>query len=128
MSSFKTATGKSIQSAFDAYHELNPQVYTEVKRLALTAIRRGRKKISFKLIVNVIRWERFIDTEEPTTVTVDGEKVAFKINDAYSSRYARLFAEEHPEHVEKIEFRELRSERGSKLAFDVEGRTGTSGS
>lgn len=110
MSTFKHATGRSITEAFDTYHQLNPHVYSEVKKLALAAIEKGRKKISFKLIINVIRWERFMQTDEPTSVNVDGQLVAFKINDAYSSRFARLFAQEFPQHVNKIHFRELRSE------------------
>ena len=49
-------------------------------------------------------------TEEPTVFNLDGTLVAFKINDAYSSRYARLFVADFPQHADKIEFRELRSE------------------
>lgn len=110
MSTYKNTTGRSITDAFNAYHALNPHVYDEVKKLALAAINKGRQKISFKLIINVIRWERFMRTEEPTVFNLDGTLVAFKINDAYSSRYARLFVADFPQHADKIEFRELRSE------------------
>ena len=106
---FKTNTGLSIQDAFDKYHSENPNVYEQFKRLALTAINKGKKKISFKMLLNVVRWEVFIQTSEPTLFDLDGKLTKFKINDAYSSRYARLFIKDYPEHEDKIEFRELRA-------------------
>ena len=109
--SFAKNTGKTIQQAFELYHSLNPKVYEEFKTLAFAAINKGKKKISFKMILNVIRWERFLSTEEPTTVILDDNEpaVKFKINDAYGSRYARLFIKDFPQHEDKIELRELRS-------------------
>lgn len=103
---YKQAT---IENAFNLYHRANPAVYVEFKNLALRAISLGRKQISAKMICNVIRWEKFIQTEEPTLWNQDGVLVKFKLNDAYTSRYARLFAEEYPEHADKLEMRELRS-------------------
>lgn len=107
---FRENTGKTIQQAFEQYHKLNPHVYNKFKELALKAINKGRKKISFKLIMNVIRWEHFMVTEEPTLFNDKGVLVKFRINDAYGSRYARMFATDFPEHENKINFRELRSE------------------
>lgn len=108
MSSYKQATGKSIQEAFEIYHTANPKVYNELKRMALQAINKGKSKISFKLITNVLRWEIFMKTEEKQSVQIEGKKVTFKINDAYHSRYARLFADEYPDHKGKVDFRALR--------------------
>jgi len=109
MGNFREASGLTIQQAFNQYHKLNPKVYDQFKRLAFQAIDKGKKKISFKAILNVIRWEVFIQTDEPTLFDIAGETVKFKINDAYSSRYARLFIKENPEHKDKIEIRNLRS-------------------
>ncbi len=106
---FKKLTGKTIQQAFDEYHQNNPKVYDKFKELANVAIKKGKKKISFKLILNVIRWDHFMNVNEQTDVFLDNEYRKFKINDAYASRYARLFIGEFPEHEEKIELRELRS-------------------
>lgn len=106
---FHSATGKSIQQAFDDYHKNNPKVYEKFKELSLNAIKKGKKKISFKLILNVIRWEHFMNVNEQTDVFLNNELRKFKINDAYASRYARMFINEFPEHSEKIELRELRS-------------------
>lgn len=76
---------------------------------AFKAIDSGKKKISFKMIMNVIRWEIFLKVEEPTLFSIDGKVVKFKINDAYGSRYARMFIDEHPKHSDKIELRRLRA-------------------
>jgi hypothetical protein len=106
---YEQTTGKTIQQAFVEYHNANPSIYVEFEKMALRAIGAGKKKISFKMIMNVIRWEKFIQTEEPTLFTLNNEVVKFKINDAYGSRYARMFAQKYPEHVDKIELRCLRS-------------------
>lgn len=106
---FKQNTGVTIQEAFESFHKLNPRVYEEFKILAFKAINAGKKKISFKMIMNVIRWNVYLKTEDYNLFNQDGVQIKFKINDAYGSRYARLFADDYPEHISKIEFRELRS-------------------
>ena len=106
---FKSNTGTTIQEAFNQYHRLNPEIYEEFKTQAKKAINLGRSKISFKAILNWIRWNKYIEVQEPTLFNQEGVRRKFKINDAYSSRYARLFAEEYPEYENKIDFRELRS-------------------
>lgn len=106
---FKENTGKDIQAAFEEYHETNPDVYKHFKRLAFKAIGIGKKRISSKMILNVIRWEVFLSTKELTLFDNGKDLVTFKINDAYTSRYARMFANDFPEHEDKLEFRELRS-------------------
>lgn len=106
---FEQNTGKSIQQAFEEYHKLNPQVYKEFEKRAFEAIKKGKTKISFKLILNVIRWEKYMQTVEPTLFNQNGDQIKFKINDAYGSRYARMFIQNHPKHADKIELRELRA-------------------
>ncbi len=106
---FQENTGQTIQDAFRMFDKDNPAVYSHFKRLALTAIALGKKKISSKMIINVIRWEVFIETTEKTLFTdAEGDK-AFKINDAYTSRYARKFIQDFPDHKDKFELREIRS-------------------
>lgn len=106
---FQENTGKSIQEAFELYDSANPSVYEHFKKLAFELIRAGKKKISFKLILNRIRWDVYVQTEEPTLFNQKGEKVKFKINDAYSSRYARKFVSDFPEHENIVELRNLRA-------------------
>jgi len=107
---FQNSTGKTIQQAFEKFHADNPLVYEHFIRLALKAIYAGKKKISFKMILNVIRWEVFLETKEETLFEHKGTKHMFKINDAYSSRYARLFVDNYPQHIDKVEMREIRSQ------------------
>jgi hypothetical protein len=106
---FRENTGKTIQTAFEDFHKKNPKVYEMFKKYALEAIKKGKKKISFKLIMNVIRWEVFMVTDEPTLFNNKGQQTKFKINDAYGSRYARLFVADYPQYKGKIELRSLRS-------------------
>lgn len=100
MSSYKITTGKSIDEAFVEFHAKNPQVYHYFKKFVNDVLARGKKITSSKLIINRIRWEIWIEstgTEE------------FKINDAFTSRYARLYAKEYPKYEDIFKFRELRS-------------------
>src|SRR5688572_9960336 len=105
---FIQLSGSTIQQAFEEFHKSNPLVYTHFKRLAFKAINSGKKKISSKLICNVIRWEVYLNTQEPTLFDIEGVATPFKINDAYTAHYARLFMDEYPEHSDKFETRKLR--------------------
>jgi hypothetical protein len=105
MASYQKQTGRTIQEAFEKFHTKNPKIYDLFKKFALQIIekRRGKpnKKTSAKLIINRIRWEIYVET-----VSDDG----YRINDAWSSRYARMFAEQYPEHADLFNFRLLRSQ------------------
>lgn len=105
MASYQRQTGKTIQEAFDKFHEKNPKIYELFKKFALQIIekRKGKnnKKTSAKLIINRIRWEIYVET-----INDDG----YRINDAWSSRYARKFADDYPEHADLFNFRLLRAE------------------
>lgn len=102
MTTFKEVNGKSIKESWWEYHQKNRQVFKLFEELAFKAIDKGKKKLSAKLIINVIRWEHYLNTEDET---------GFKINDAYSAYYGRLFIHLHPEHKDIFNFRELRSEQ-----------------
>jgi len=109
---FKDNTGKSIQAAFEEYHKTNPKVYAAFCRMAFKAIKLDKKKISFKLMGNVIRWHYFIKPRpvDKNQITMPGDTIRnFKLNDAYLSRYARLFIKEFPDFAPYIEMRELRA-------------------
>jgi len=109
---FADNTGKTIQQAFEEFHTTHPKVYMHFCRLAFIAIRAGRKRISFRALLNVIRWEIFLqpESDDKTQLTLEGDKIRkFKINDAYSPYYARLFVKEFPEYENLVEFRRLRT-------------------
>ena len=94
--------GETIRESFIKYHRKHPEVYRKFENMALGAIRKGRKKLSAKLIINVIRWEYYFNSEED-----------FKINDAYHSYYARLFVAIHPKYSNYFAFRKLRNEEAA---------------
>jgi len=99
---YKELNGRTIRDGFEAFHKENPHVYAEFEFQALRAIKRGRKKISAKLIINWIRWNEFLKTSDRN----------FKINDAYQAYYARYFVKINRQHADVFEFRKLRNEEG----------------
>ena len=108
MSKFKEQTGKTIKEAFDQFHEENPQVYDWFKKYAFHLIdKKGKEKISSKLIINRIRWEIYM------TTTTEGN---YRINDAFTAHYSRLFVEDYPEYENMFEFRRLRSDQDEEFS------------
>jgi hypothetical protein len=99
---------KTIQQAFDEFHEANPKVYDELVRLARRAKARGHRKIGIELLFAVLRWQRMMETDDPS-------QAAFKLNDHYTSRYARLIMEREPDLEGFFETRALRSHGPNRL-------------
>jgi hypothetical protein len=88
-----------LDRKFEEYHQANPQVYRELVQLAMQARRRGRRKIGIKMLFEVVRWNRFLQT-------ADDE---FKLNNNYHSRYARLLMQREPKLRGIFNLRELKS-------------------
>jgi hypothetical protein len=84
---------------FQKFHQENPQVYRELAELARQAKRRGRRKIGIKMLFEVVRWNRFLQTTDKE----------FKLNNNLHSRYARLLMEREPELRGIFNLRELKS-------------------
>ena len=101
MSTFSKTNGLTIKEAFDNFHTTNPQVYSIFQAKAFAAIKMGKTKMSSKLILNVIRWEVFIQTNDANS--------NYRINDAYTAHYARMFAENNPAYADVFNYRNLRS-------------------
>ena len=108
--SYKSATGKSITEAFNDFDEANPNVYKKFVELAFEAIKKGKQKLSFKLMLNRIRWDIYMEIEKTDLFSDPKTGKSYKINDAFHSRYARKFVADYPDHADKVELRELRSE------------------
>lgn len=102
MSSFSEANHKSIDSAFEEFHKDNPSIYEYFTHFAMKWIKSGAKKISSKQIIGRIRWEVEVETK-------GDQAKEFKCNDAFSSRYSRLFVTQFPDYAQYFEFRGLRS-------------------
>lgn len=102
---FQELNGYSIREGFDRFNKNNPHIYKAFEKQALSAISKGRKKLSAKLIINWIRWNEFLESSDKN----------FKINDAFQSYYARHFVKNYPEHNAVFNFRKLRNEEGGRF-------------
>ncbi len=108
----KELHGKTIRESFIEFNKNNPEVLKKFTNMALGAIRKGRTKLSSKLIINVIRWEYYMKTDDAN----------FKINDAYHAYYGRLFAREHPQYRDYFTFRKLRTEEPGPYMLNLDGQ------
>lgn len=90
----------SIESRFDEYDKLNPEVWSLFIHYAFQAYFSGLSRISSSMIIDRIRWERNVVTR--------GDEV-FKINDQFTAYYARKFREAHPDRADMFTTRALRS-------------------
>lgn len=91
--------GISIQERFEEFHRLNSWVLTELERMTQEYLDAGRTKVGMKMLVEVLRWNHDLTTK--------GDP--FKLNNIYSSRYARKLIERHPEWEEVFQLRELQT-------------------
>lgn len=75
------------------FHEANPRVYREFKRIAFDLIHAGNAAyISARMVGETIRCQALCGQIKNT----DGQP--FKLNDHWWPRYARLFMRQFPEH------------------------------
>lgn len=100
MSTFEQTTGKTIKQAWWEYHKKNPRVYNLFCIETFKAIKMKKTKLSSKMIINFIRWNMYLET-------VGSDE--YKINDAFTPYYARLFEHEHPQYEGIFEKRRIRS-------------------
>jgi hypothetical protein len=75
---------------FREFHAKNPQVYKTLVRLAREAKAKGKSKISIELLINRMRWEMWINADDPN-------QKEFKFSNDYKPFYARLIMEDNPE-------------------------------
>jgi hypothetical protein len=73
---------------FERFHAMNPHVFTRLVEMAMHLRSRGFERCSAKMIVERLRWEVFLRTKG-----VDD----YKINNSYTSFYARLIMATQPE-------------------------------
>lgn len=72
----------TVDQKFDEFHAENPHVYRELVRLCRQARKGGRKHVGIRMLWEVTRWNFLISTTDANS--------DFKLNDHYTSRYARL--------------------------------------
>lgn len=96
-----TVAHVSIDDAFEAFHDANPWVYNSLVHLARELTAAGRTRIGMKMLFEVLRWQWSLRTTDPT--------VDFKLNNNYTSRYARLIMDHEPDLMGVFETRALTS-------------------
>lgn len=88
----------SIEEDFWAFHMANPQVYAGLVRLAREwRARRGSQRVGMKMLFEVLRWH--------VALTTQGD--VFKLNNNYTSYYARLIMDREPDLDGVFEIRRL---------------------
>lgn len=81
---------------FDAYDRANPQVWLAFEEAALRLIDAGRDHFGAKAIMEHIRYNTALTTGDDF----------FKVNNNFTSGYARKFVKKYPEHKDFFELRE----------------------
>lgn len=90
----------TIQQRFAQFDANNPWVYRALEHLTEDWLAAGHKRVGIKQMFEVIRWQYGRRT------TGDA---SFKCNNDFTSRYARLLVQRHPEWADAIETRTLRA-------------------
>jgi len=90
---------ETIEETFEMFHEYNPHVYDLLLDYALTVKRAGRK-VGMKAIFERLRWDYLVHTNSNS---------GFKLNNNYTSLYARKLMDNEPELEGFFETRERRS-------------------
>lgn len=92
----------TIQQRFLDYHRANPEIYRLIVFYARQAKRSGhRARYGMKVIFERVRWHVEIET-----LSLDD----YKLNNDFSSRYARLVMEQEPDLADFFETRELKAD------------------
>ena len=84
---------------FEEFHARNPQVYAQLERMALTVWALGRRRIGIATLVENLRWNYWMVTDDPTS--------DFRLNNNHRAYYARLLMERNPEWEGLFELREV---------------------
>lgn len=87
---------QTTEERFAAFHAANPHVYDSLRDMALTLKAQGSRQYGMKALFEVLRFNNALRTQ--------GD--AFKLNNNYTSHYARLLMDEVPELAGFFETRE----------------------
>lgn len=94
------SAGATIQDDFEEFCAKHPDVYAHFVRYAEEFRGAGRRRYGAKVIIERIRWH---------FATSSGDE-SFKIDNRFTSRFARKLIAERPEFAHFFETRTLRSE------------------
>jgi hypothetical protein len=93
---------RAIDVRFDEFHREHPEVYRLIVRLCRKLRHAGRTHYSIDAILHRVRWHYDVNAKRP------GEP--FKLNDHFTSRYARLVMRQEPDLSDFFETRKLRAQ------------------
>lgn len=89
----------ALQDRFEQFHQRNPHVYLELEALAQQWFHAGHHVVGMKMLWEALRWN--------TGIRTSGD--SWRLNNSWTSRYARMLLENHPEWRGRIRVRELRA-------------------
>ena len=84
----KVAKDATLRERFESFHNANPKVYAELRRLAQILVAKGHKKIGMQMLFEQMRWQWFEQTIDTS---------GFKLNNDYAAYYSRLLMDNEPE-------------------------------
>jgi hypothetical protein len=93
-------SGRTIQERFESFHERHPEVYAEIVRLSRQVKSKGYDRYSIDAIIQRVRWHFQFERDAGSD---------FRLNDHFSSRYARLVMEYEPDLDGFFEVRRLKA-------------------
>lgn len=85
-----------VVSKFQKFHESHPEVYDEIKRRCHAILNKTKRKIGFRMIYEVARYEVFF---------VEDREEKYKMNNNYCPAYLRMFLRDFPMYDGRIEKR-----------------------
>ncbi len=91
-----------IQDAFEAFHAENPHIFTLFCRYAEQARDAGHRRYSADALLHRLRWHLSVEI-----VATQGDG-GFKLNDHFTSRYARKLMQEDARFAGFFELRTLK--------------------
>lgn len=77
----------AIELDFWAFHTAHPEVYTELREMALRLRRQGRKHYGIKALYEIVRFNRALNARSSAD---------WKLNNNFSALYARLLMQNEP--------------------------------
>lgn len=91
----------TIQERFEEFDRKHPAVYEEFRRLAEQLLANGREYYSADAILHVVRYHRAIGLPK--------DESGYRLNDHYSSRFARKLMSEDARFANFFELRTIRT-------------------
>lgn len=93
--------GDQLSDAWWDFHQAHPEVYAALRDRSLELVRYGHRHLGIGMLWEVLRYYSLLGAQP-------GED-AYRLNNSYRSRYARLLMQCEPELAGVFETRELRS-------------------